>query len=486
MKVLLFFLLQFSLMAKDSVVIGSKTFTEGYILAEIAAQIIEDAGEVSVTRRFGLGGTGITFQAMESGDIDLYPEYTGTLSEVILKSRSQNLDELSALMGERYDLELTPSLGFNNTYALAMPLKRSLELSLKSISDLRERRELKTVFTHEFIKRRDGLKALEAHYGFQFKNPLSMEHALAFEALRTKRVDVIEVYSTDAKIKKFNLRTLEDDKGFFPEYVATLVLKREFRKKYPRSYAALKEKLFNRISEEKMVELNSLVELDGQSIKRAAEFFLGKTPSEASGIPLRTISKLSLEHIKLVLVSLFYSILFGIPLGIVASRSRFLAQVTLVGSGLLQTIPSLALLCFLIPSFGIGTQPAYIALFLYGLLPIVRGTYTGINQIAKSLQESSDLMGMTTLERLRIVELPLASVSILNGVKTSAVINVGTATLAAFIGAGGLGSLIVTGLSLNDNSIILAGAIPSALLACLIHLIFEIVDKMVIPKGLRS
>lgn len=470
---------------KPVVRIGSKTFTENYILAEIVSQIFEEVGEADVERSFGLGGTGITFSALKEGEIDAYVDYTGTIREAILKNPLLVEDEeLKKVLEKKHKITLSPSLGFNNTYAFAMAQAGQKKYKISKISELRELSDLKTVFTHEFIKRGDGLRALERHYGFTFKHPLSMEHSLAFEALKNNKVDLMEVYSTDAKIKRYGLKLLEDDQGFFPDYRAVLLMKESFLKQYPKTYKVLQERVFGQLDEKAMMELNSLVELDGHSFRQAAAVFLGKENLRNTGIPLKKIFRLTGEHLQLVFVALFFSILLGLPLGILATRSRLLAQFSLIGSGLLQTIPSLALLCFLIPLFGIGTTPAYVALFLYGLLPIVRNTYTGITQIDPSLIESADLMGLTKSEKLRLVQIPLASINIMAGIKTSAIINVGTATLAAFIGAGGLGSLIVTGLSLNNNKVILTGAIPAALLASFLHLLFEFFDRVLIPKGI--
>jgi osmoprotectant transport system permease protein len=470
---------------KPVVRIGSKTFTENYILAELIAQIFEEVGEAQVERSFGLGGTGITFSALKEGEIDAYVDYTGTIREAILKNPLLATDEqLAEAVEKKYNIELSPSLGFNNTYVFALSKEGAKKYKIKKVSELKELSDLKTVFTHEFIKRGDGLRALERHYGFTFKHPLSMEHSLAFEALRKGKVDLMEVYSTDAKIRRYELHLLEDDQKFFPDYRAVMLMRKDFKERFPRTYEALKEKVFGQLDEGTMIKLNSLVELDGYSFRQAAAVFLGKENLSNTGIPLKKIMKLTGEHLQLVFVALFFSILLGVPVGILATRNRFLAQFSLIGSGLLQTIPSLALLCFLIPFFGIGTTPAYMALFLYGLLPIVRNTYTGISQIDPTLVEAADLMGLTKREKLRLVQLPLASVNIMTGIKTSAIINVGTATLAAFIGAGGLGSLIVTGLSLNNNKVILTGAIPAALLASLIHLLFEVFDRVFVPKGI--
>jgi osmoprotectant transport system permease protein len=308
---------------------------------------------------------------------------------------------------------------------------------------------------------------------------------LAFEALNRGEADLMEVYSTDAKIKRFDLNLLEDDLEFFPKYLSVLMSSLDFPQKFPKSWQAIQERIIGQIDSERMIQLNSLVENDGKSFAQAAAVFLGKERIENSGIPLNRILTLTKEHLRLVFVSLFFSIIIGIPLGILATRAAWLGHVSLFGSGLLQTIPSLALLCFLIPFFGIGATPAYVALFLYGLLPIVRSTYTGMSQIGQDLEESSERICLSYFEKLRLIQLPLASINIMAGIKMSVIINIGTATLAAFIGAGGLGSLIVTGLALNSNSIILAGAIPAAGLAAITHLLFIGVDWLVIPKGLR-
>jgi osmoprotectant transport system permease protein len=153
--------------------------------------------------------------------------------------------------------------------------------------------------------------------------------------------------------------------------------------------------------------------------------------------------------------------------------------------GIIQTIPSLALLVFMIPLLGIGGPPAVMALFLYSLLPIVRNTFTGIRDIPKSMIESACALGLPPNTRLRLVELPLASSTILAGIKTSAVINVGTATLGALIGAGGYGQPILTGIRLDNIGMILEGAVPAALLAVLIQGLFDLAERVVVPKGLR-
>lgn len=470
--------------AKGEITVGSKPFTEGYILGEIIAQTIEGAGEVKVNRKAGLGATGIIFESLKAGKIDLYPEYTGTISEAILKNpKLKSWKEINKGL-EAYGLEMIVNIGFNDTYALAVSPQFAAKHGIKTISDLKNFPEIRAGFTHEFLKRADGFDALVKHYGLQLKNRNGMEHSLAYQSLAEDKIDLVEVYSTDAKIAKYNLQILKDDKNFFPQYVAAIVARKDVFANHPKTLLALK-KLEGSINEAKMVELNSKVELDGWPFTKAASFFLNKSESSQADVSSHLWQKTK-EHLVLVALSLFLAILIGVPLGVIASQYKPLAQAVLALSGVLQTIPSLALLCFLIPLFGIGFVPAVVALFLYALLPIVRNTYLGFSNIDPKLKESALTLGLTSWDRLWRVDFPLATPAILAGIKLSAVINVGTATLAAFIGAGGYGTFIVTGLALNNTHVILQGAIPSAVLALVIQGIFELADRWLIPAGLRD
>ncbi|MFN9712493.1 MAG: ABC transporter permease [Planctomycetota bacterium] len=197
------------------------------------------------------------------------------------------------------------------------------------------------------------------------------------------------------------------------------------------------------------------------------------------------------EHLFLVVVSLSLAIAIAIPLGIAASRNEALGQTVLGVVGVIQTLPSMALLVFMMPFFAlfdmaIGPAPAIMALFLYSLLPIVRGTYSGIRQIPGAMRESAEVLGLDSKARLGLVELPLALPSILSGIKTAAVINVGTATIGALIGAGGYGSPILTGIRLNDMSLILQGAVPAAVMAIAVQYGFGILEKRIVSPGLLS
>jgi osmoprotectant transport system permease protein len=194
---------------------------------------------------------------------------------------------------------------------------------------------------------------------------------------------------------------------------------------------------------------------------------------------------LTAQHLTLVAISLIAAIFVSIPLGIAASRPGIVSELILGVAGIIQTVPSLALLALMIPVFGIGQIPAIVALFLYSLLPIIRSTATGLMTIPASLRQAATALGLKAGTRLWYVDLPIASQSILSGIKTSAVINVGTATLAGLIGGGGYGEPIQSGLQLNDTPTILLGAIPAAILALTVQAAFSGLDRLLIPKGLR-
>ncbi|MCL6632961.1 MAG: ABC transporter permease [Alicyclobacillus herbarius] len=192
------------------------------------------------------------------------------------------------------------------------------------------------------------------------------------------------------------------------------------------------------------------------------------------------------QHLYLSLVAVVIACVVSVPLGIFLTRHKRLATPIITVVSIIQTIPSLALLGFMIPLFGIGTTPALIALTLYALLPIVRNTYTGILEVDASLIEAGHGMGMTRRQILWMVELPLARSVIMAGVRTAAVLTIGVATLATFIGAGGLGDLIIRGIDMIDTPMILAGAIPAAVLAILFDYLLMWLDWLLTPKGLRS
>jgi osmoprotectant transport system permease protein len=472
--------------AADAVRVGSKSFTESYVVAEIAAQVLEATGE-RVERRVGLGGTGIAYRAVAHGSIDLYPEYTGTISRAILKDAAiESVDAIRVALRAR-GLTISAPLGFENTYALAVRADLAARLGLARISDLARHPELTGAFTSGFLERDDGWPGLRRHYGLTLAGVRTIEHALAYQALASSAVDVIDVFSTDGQLSRAGVVVLDDDRRFFPAYAAVLLARSDFVESHPRAWATLERALVGRLDNGVMTRLNALADLDGRSARQVAARFLGREvdDGEERARLLQEIGTLTLEHLGLVAAAVALAVLVGVPLGILAARSAGLGQAELMAVGVLQTIPALALLCFMIPLLGIGTLPALVALFLYALLPIVRATYTGLATLDRQLLEIADVLGLSGWRRLARIELPLASVNILAGVKTAAIWTVGTATLAAFIGGGGYGTLIVRGLALDDVRTILAGAIPAALMALLVHGVFEAVDRLLVPRGLR-
>ncbi len=461
--------------------VGAKNFPESHILAEIISQAIESETELEVERRFGLGGTLICFEALRTGEIDLYPEYTGTISQAILKSKDQNpgIPALSKALGD-YDLKIGPKLGFNNTYVIAV----RPELNLDRISDLAVHPELKLGFSNEYIKRQDGYSQLAEHYKFRFDEPKGLEHGLAYQALESGEIDVTDAYSTDGKLAGSNFQLLEDDLDFFPEYEAVPFYRNDLIHNHSKVKAVL-EKLEETFSEEIMRGLNYRYEVEGtEPAVIAHEFLLGIGFSTHldSQAKVHPILRQTGEHLQLTLLATLMAILVSVPLGLWMNFKPKMAGAVMAIVSTIQTIPSLALLGFMIPLFGIGFWPALIALFLYGLLPIVRNTYTGLNETDPILVEAATAMGMSRAQILSQLRLPLAYPHIISGIRTSLTINIGTATLAAFIGAGGLGESIITGITLNNHEMILQGAIPAALLAIFADLGIRLIERKLRPK----
>jgi osmoprotectant transport system permease protein len=470
--------------ADQPVVIGSKIFTESYILGETASQIVEDASSGPVERKPGMGSTGILFEALKAGSIDLYPDYTGTLAETILKKpKLKTVEQIREGLAP-YGITISRPLGFNNTYALAVSEAFAEKHSLRTIGDLRAIAPLvRAAFSYEFMERKDGYRGLVARY----RLPLApaqvarMEHSLVYKAISEGGANVIEVYSTDANIKKFGLRVLADDLDYFPSYQAVWVARTRFVKGNPDAWQALTA-YEGKISDAAMIEMNAQADLEKKGFAEIASHFLGNGAKKSSGRAAE-IARRTLQHLRLVGVTVLFSLLVGLPLGIWASRSRLAGQSILLSSALIQTVPALALLSFLIPVFGIGLKPALVALCLYGLLPVVLNTFTGLRSVDRKHVENARAFGLSPWQILTRIELPLASPMILAGIKNSAIVSIGTATLAALIGAGGYGALIISGLSLNDTDTILAGALPAAGMALLAHLAFDLAARCFIPRG---
>lgn len=474
-------------MPTPRVTVGSKKFTESVILGDALSLLLADAG-IPVRQRAALGGTRILWGALLSGEIDVYPEYSGTLlREILADQHLDGLDALRAALAERGVLMSAP-LGFENTYAVAVTQETAERLGLEQISDLRAHPELRFGFSSEFLERGDGWPGLKRRYRLPQTQVQGLDHDLAYRGIASGRIDATVVYTTDAEIERYGLRQLADDLGYFDDYQAVLLYRSDLATRAPEAVQQL-QRFEGTISEPVMAGLNGMVKLDGASEQEAAAQLLAdqfglEVAVERTGLWQRLLER-TLQHLGLVSVSLAAAILVAVPLGIIAARRPRLGQLLLGLTGVLQTVPSLALFVFLIPLLGIGWLPSVAALFIYSLLPIVRNTHAGLIDIPRPIRESADVIGLTPNARLRLVELPLAARAILAGIKTSAVLNVGTATLAALIGAGGYGQPILTGIRLDDTALIMQGAIPAALLALAFQGLFELGERWVVPRGLR-
>jgi osmoprotectant transport system permease protein len=463
--------------------VASKTFTESYILGEIAAQLLEENG-YTVERQMGLGGSMVAFSALAEGEIDLSPDYTGTLSQVILDDPSLAGEPLWQALAQR-GMQKVAYLGFNNSYAIAIPQRLAEARDITRISDLADHPELRGAFSHEFLERADGWPNLSALYGLQ-QEVAGVEHALAYGALERGDADLMDAYTTDGELIGRDLVLLEDDRGFFPQYLAVLVARQDL----PEGAASVLRGLAGRLNERRMRELNYAVAIEKETPAAVAGEFLraeGLTASadvDEAGLAERVLRH-TLTHLQLTAIALALACLVAIPSALLLSRHERPARLLLYVTGLLQTIPSLALLALLIPLLGLGALPAIVALFLYSLLPIVRNTLTGLFSVDPLLRQVATGMGLTSRQRLLRIELPIAMPTILAGVKTAAIVSIGTATLAAFVGAGGLGEPIITGLNLNNTGLILEGALPAALLAIVTELLFDWLERSLIPAHLR-
>lgn len=363
---------QFAATAAEPLVVGSKRFTESYVLGEIARQVLAESG-VAATHRQGLGNTAVMEQALANGSVALYPEYTGTIVRELLKREepSPSLDQINQWLAPR-GLKAAVPLGFNNSYALAMREDDAARLGIATISDLAQAKEpLRFGLSHEFLVRADGWGALKKAYALPFTPGSGLDHGLAYQALAARQVDVVDAYTTDAQIPRLKLRVLRDDRAFFPRYDALLLLRAEVD---PRPLAALA----GRIDEDAMRAMNAAVEIDGRTFEVVAREFLARNKAAGVARPAAAASaaspqsqsfldrllapdlaRLVREHLTLVFASLAIAIAVGVPLGIVAHRQPRLANSLMAAVGVVQTVPSLALLAFLIVLVGtIGFLPA--------------------------------------------------------------------------------------------------------------------------------
>ncbi|HUR87762.1 MAG TPA: glycine betaine ABC transporter substrate-binding protein [Ramlibacter sp.] len=477
--------------AEDTLRIGSKRFTESYILAHILAGAAAGALPSPPRVREGLGNTAIVYEALRSGSIDLYPEYAGTVSLEILKSpKPLSLEEMNRQLAP-LGLGAAVPLGFNDGYALAMRAADAKQAGIRNISDLAKHPELKLGLSNEFIGRADGWPGLARAYSLP-QQPRGLDHGIAYDAVAAKQIDVMDIYTTDAKIGHLGLLVLDDDKRYFPRYDALVLYRLEVPGKFPKAWEALR-RLEGRIDERAMIAMNAKAELQGQKFDAIAHDFLAGSGAKAAArgslvdrIFDADFGRLTVQHLSLVIASVVAACAIGLPLGVLAFPHRRSRAALLAFAGLLQTVPSIALLAILIGLLGvIGVIPALIALTLYSLLPIMRNCVTGLGEVPQGLRDAATALGMTKWQCMRHIELPLAAPTILAGVRIATAIAIGTATIAAFVGAGGYGERIVTGLALSDSQLLLAGAIPAAALALASESLFELGERAML-RGWNS
>lgn len=476
---------------KTEVVVGSKAFTESVILGEMARLLAMDSG-LTATHREQLAGSGYVWEALNSGQVDIYPEYTGTIAKEILHEENlQSMDEIQESLSRR-GLAMTKPLGFSNTYIIGMQQGVADKLGIRKISDLRAHPELKLRFSNEFTEREDGWPALQRHYRLPQQHVQGLDHDVAYSALANGTIDVTDFYSTDAKLTQNDFISLDDDEGFFPDYSAVFLYRKDLEQAAPEYLESLR-RLEGSLSAETMMSLNAKSDIDRVSETTVASDYLKDAFGVDSNVPetrwYEVLWRNARDHVLLVGASLAAGIAVAVPLGVLCAKIPNVGQVVLTVVGLVQTIPSIVLLVLVLPLplvGGIGNRPAIFALFIYSLLPIVRSTHTGLTDIPRSILESAEALGLSSWSRLRRIELPLAARSILSGIKTAAVINVGTATLGGLIGAGGFGQPIFQGLRRTDWSyVILQGALPAAALSLLVLALFEVIERYSVPLGLR-
>ncbi len=482
----------------DVIRIGGKVFTEQNILVDLIKIYLEDKGYKTQTQK-NLGGTFVAYEALKTGNLDLYVEYSGTSYHTIFKQEKIISENDTYLwLKERFKKEniyLFQDLGFSNSYALITVQNQNYQ-TMKDL--VKDSPNLTIGFEHEFLSRPDGFSNMLKAYDYNFKNPKTMNVGLMYEALKTKQLDVGIGYSTDGRNKAFNLKILEDNLDFFPKYKAAILAKTSVLQNHKNLESELMA-LSGLITATDMIQMNYEVDaLKKSSNLVAKNFLISKGLIAYSSLKLShnflglsypeiiLIKNKLLEHIEICFIALCFSILIGFSLGVLAFEFKPLKPLVFSFVNLLQTLPSLALFGFLIPFMGIGFWPAMIALILYSILPLVHNVYIGLSEIDLDIIESCQAIGMTKLQILLQVRIPIAMPTLGAGLRTCTAIIIGTATVAAFIGAGGLGELIFQGISSLNHRMILLGAVPAALLALLADTLVHFTMNSLTSKGLKK
>ena len=496
----------------DRIVVGSKNFEESRLLAEMFAQLLESRTHLQVERRLGLAGTQVCFEALKKGAIDVYPEYTGTglvsiLGEKAQGGPDQTLNRVRAEFLRRWNVWWLAPLGFENSWEIAVPRELAEREHLDTITDLaRVSKRLHVGFGHEFVGRDDGLLGLQKVYGLEFAKIDHLQQAIQYQAARQRSIDALDVYSTDGRLILYNLKVLRDDRRFFPPYEAAALVRGETLKRHP-EVGAILGLLAGSLSEDAMRAYNLRLQEKHESevtVARDALRAIGLVVPE-SRPPRPQVAQARLPRLRLEPAPgprppgpPAPRALGGGPVPRRADRHppRPLAGAPPAlgrngdppaGAPADHTLPRPPRLheqSRLLQ--GWGPSPPSWPLWIYSLFPIVRNTYSGVRDADPKAVEAATALGMTPGQILRQIRLPLAAPVVMAGLRTAAVITVGTATLAApFIGAGGLGEPIVTGLQLADRAMILSGAIPAALLALAVDAALGVVEKSLRPAGLE-
>jgi osmoprotectant transport system substrate-binding protein len=449
----------------ETIRVGAKNFTEQWIVGELYAQALERNG-ITVERRFNLSGSAIAHAALVAGEIDLYPEYTGTALAVVLKeqARGEASDTVLARVRAHYQREiaatwLTPSHIDNGNVLLMRP-----GTNIATLSELaRIAPKLTIGLGTEFVDRDDGLPGLERVYGMKFGRIATFSAlALRYGALTERQVDVINGFATDWQIADGALVALADDRALFPPYQLAPVIRNAVLT--PR-LAAILDAVSTRLDTATMQRLNGLVERDRFEPAEVARAFLDGVEPTRAGLPLAALGRAMLEHAALVLASLAVGLGVALPLALLAMRRPGMRAALLGVSALFYAVPSLALFALLLPVTGLGTVSAVIGLSLYAAMVLLRGLLGGLAALPQQLDEVATGLGLTPRQRFLRVTVPLLLPAFVASLRTALVAAIGLATIAAAIDAGGLGQVLLTGLAQRWPAKIALSAGAAVLLA---------------------
>ncbi len=473
---------------QNKINIGSKKFTESIILADILkVYTINNYPNTQVEHKKQLGSTRILWNALINGQIDVYPEYTGTLEQELIPKNYKTKEEISDYLNSM-NIGIGYYLGFNNTYAIGVTKDFAKKFDVYSISDLKKIKKVKYAFTEEFLNRSDGWSELTKHYGILSEKLKSIDHDIAYRALINGDVDAIDLYSTDAEIKYYNLITLKDDLNFFKKYEAIYLYN-----KHNTIVTKVMKDLNFKISEGAMIQMNFDVKFQhSDEIDTAYKFLNLKKQSKAiNNSYFSDMLRYSYEHLWIVSIALIFGIPLGVFLGVASHYFSILRLPIVYSVSFFQTIPSIAFLVLLIGPLNlvglnsIGNTPAIITLFFYSLMPTTTTTINALGSIPKNYTDIAEILNLSFLKKLFRVKFPLSSLEILNSLKNTIIATLGSATLGALVGAGGLGQPILSGIRLDNYSLILMGVLPAIVMIITTHFLFKIFENIFVSKGLK-